>query len=250
MGRCKNREIHTVVDMEAEDPRFIAVKLLRVLRKHYTYRELEEYFNIPAPSIWKYITGKVLPTPEKAREILDTIVAKKMVSQLIKRLIKTVDGGIIDLSDIIYDVGILKLIGLEAYYYFAEQKPSIIVSIEVDGIPVALSVAEYFNAKIVIVKKRPEASLREYIEYSFISRDLPVITKLYAPREPFTRRDRVLIVDDLLRTGRTCRALIEMVKNTPSKPIGVFSILAVGNGWVPVLEETGLKVHIVYWYKQ
>ncbi len=233
--------------MEADDVRFIAVRILRILREYYTYRELEEYFNIPAPSIWKYISGKILPTVEKARQILDTVIEKKITQDLLGKLVKIVDGGIVDLNDVIYNVGVMKVIGLEAYHYFKEESPSIIVSIEVDGIPVALSVAEYFNARVVIVKKRPEASLREYIEYSLISRDLPVITKLYAPKEPFTSKDRVLVVDDLLRTGRTCRALIEMVKNTKSRLVGVFSVVAVGDKWVPVVEETGLKVHIAYW---
>ncbi len=238
-----------VIKMETDDARFIAVRVLRILREYYTYRELEEYFHIPAPSIWKYISGKILPTVEKAKQIINTVIEKRIVQDLLKKLVKRVDGGIIDLNDIIYNVGVMKIIGLEAYYYFREEDPSIIVSIEVDGIPVALSVAEYFNAKIVIVKKRPEASLRKYIEYSLISRDLPVITKLYAPREPFTSKDKVLIVDDLLRTGRTCRALIEMVKNTKSKPVGVFSVIAVGNKWVPIIEETGLKVHVAYWIR-
>ncbi len=236
--------------MEVDDPRFTAIKLLRVLRKYYTYRELEELFGIPAPSIWKYISGKILPTVEKAKQMLNIIVEKKIIADLLGRLIRIVDGGIIDLNDIIYDVGVMKLVGLEAYYYFREEKPTIILSIEVDGIPVALSVAEYFNAKVVIVKKRPEASLREYLEYSLMSRDLPVITKLYVPKDPFTGKDRVLIVDDLLRTGRTCRALVEIVKNTKSKLVGIFSVVAVGDEWVPIIEETGLKVHVAYWYKR
>ncbi len=239
-----------MTNVEADDPRFIAIKLLRVLRKYYTYRELEEFFGIPAPSIWKYISGKILPTIEKARRILNIIIEKKIVTDLLGKLIKIVDGGIIDLNDIIYDIGVMKLVGLEAYYYFREEEPTIILSIEVDGIPVALSVAEYFNAKTVIVKKRPEASLREYLEYNLMSRDLPVITKLYVPKDPFTRKDRVLIVDDLLRTGRTCRALVEMVKNTKSELAGIFSVVAVGSDWVPIIEGIGLKVHIAYWYKR
>lgn len=233
--------------MGVDDTRFIAVRTLRVLREYFTYRELEEYFHISAPSIWKYISGKILPTVEKAKQIIDTIIEEKITQELLKKLVKKVDGGIIDLNDAIYNVGVIKVIGLEAYYHFREEKPSIIVSIEVDGIPVALSVAEYFNAKIVIVKKRPEASLRKYIEYSIISRDLPAITKLYAPIEPFTSKDKVLIVDDLLRTGRTCRALVEMVRNTKSRLVGIFSVVAVGDKWVPILEETKLKIHVAYW---
>ncbi len=235
--------------MEVDDPRFIAIKLLRILRKHYTYRELEEFFSIPAPSIWKYISGKILPTIEKAKQILNIIVEKNIVANLLGKLIRIVDGGVIDLNDIIYDVGVMKLVGLEAYHYFREEKPTIILSVEVDGIPVAISVADYFDAKVVIVKKRPEASLREYLEYGLMSRDLPVITKLYAPKDPFTKRDRVLIVDDLLRTGRTCRALVEMVRSTDSRLVGIFSVVAVGNRWVPIIEETRLRVHVAYWYR-
>ena len=226
------------------DERYLAIDLLRALKKYLTYSELEEYLQIPAPGLWRYVNAKIIPTREKAREILSRIIEYKLVSRVIKTRLRIVEEGIVNTYNVIYDPSILKLLGYEAYSMFKDYKPTLIMSAEVDGIPLAISVAEYFDSKVLIVKKRREAGFKDYIEYAMVSRDIPAITTLYAPKELFNRGDKVLIVDDLLRTGRTCNALIEIAREAKVDIVGVFAAIAVGYEWTKHVRNT--RVHVVF----
>ncbi len=226
------------------DERYLAIELLKALKKHFTYNELEEVLGIPGPGIWRYVNAKILPTIDKAREILAKIYESRLLSKIIASKIRVVEGGILNTYNVIYDASILKLLGYEAYMVFKEYEPTLIMSVEVDGIPLAIATAEYFDSKIVIVKRRREAGFKDYIEYTMVSRDLPVLTTLYAPRELFSKDDRVLIVDDLLRSGRTCKALIEIARSAGVELVGVFAVIAVGEEWKNTIGD--VRVHVVY----
>ena len=65
------------------------------------------------------------------------------------------------------------------------------------------------------------------------------------PTNALNINDRVLIVDDLLRTGKTSSALMRLVKMSGATPIGVFSIIAVGDKWKAALKDEVEKIYIV-----
>lgn len=227
-----------------KDTRLLAIELLRALKKHLKYRELREIFNLPPPIIWRYIQGEVLPSSDRALDILNTIISKEVVKKIIENDVKVYDG-IVAIYNIIYDHSLLKLIGYEAYTSFKDENPTVILTAEVDGIPVALSVAEYFDAKVAIAKRRKEIGFKSYLEYSYLSHEPPSITTLYLPSSLLTKRDKILIVDDVLRTGRTLKALLNIAKRSGAPVIGVFSVIAVGNQWYYLIDEVS-KVKVIY----
>jgi len=54
---------------------------------------------------------------------------------------------------------------------------------------------------------------------------------LYVPKDAFKRRDSVLVVDDMIKTGETQAALINLVKKARAEVSGVYSLIAVGESW-------------------
>ena len=54
---------------------------------------------------------------------------------------------------------------------------------------------------------------------------------LYIPRYSFSKKDNVLVVDDVVRSGETQRALINLVKKAGAKVIGLFILVAIGDAW-------------------
>jgi len=227
-----------------KDIRLLAIELLKSLKKHLRYRELRDIFNLPPPIIWRYIQGEVLPSPDRANEILNTIISKKVTKRIIEKEIE-VYNGVVATYKIIYKPSLLKLIGYEAYIKFKDLEPTAVVTAEVDGIPVALAIADYFDAKVAIAKRRKEVGFRTYIEYSYLSHEPPSITTLYLPSTLITRKDKVLIVDDVLRTGRTLRALIYLTKRTGASIVGVFSVIAVGSRWHYLTDEVK-RIEIIH----
>ncbi|MCI4409700.1 MAG: hypothetical protein JHC26_11465 [Thermofilum sp.] len=47
----------------------------------------------------------------------------------------------------------------------------------------------------------------------------------------------MLIADDLLRSGRTLKALLNIVRDADAYTVGVFAIVSLSNAWRSVLGE-------------
>jgi adenine phosphoribosyltransferase len=69
---------------------------------------------------------------------------------------------------------------------------------------------------------------------------------LYIPKDAFKRRDSVLIVDDMIKTGETQAALVNLVKKSKAEVSGVYSLIAVGEDWRESLKlPKGSPVEVV-----
>ena len=54
---------------------------------------------------------------------------------------------------------------------------------------------------------------------------------LYLPKDALKRRDSVLIVDDMIKSGETQAALVNLAKKARAEVSGVYSLIAVGDDW-------------------
>ena len=224
----------------------LAVRILRALRSYYKYRELEEILGLSAPIVWRYVTGNVIPSRDRAKDILRKVWESKLASKVIEKAIRRGRRGLLDLSRIIYDTDLLSIIAYEAYRVFGGLRPTAVLTIETDGIPLATFTSEMLGAKLIIAKKNRDAWIEEYYEETYISRDPPSIMSLYVPRFAIKYSDIVLIVDDLLRTGKTVRAAIKMVERIGARLAGVFTMVAVGREWRRTINPEEVRLHIVY----
>lgn len=62
---------------------------------------------------------------------------------------------------------------------------------------------------------------------------------LYIPKEAIKKRDSVLVVDDMIKTGETQVALVNLVRKAKAEMSGLFSLIAVGDEWKRVLKLSG-----------
>ena len=58
-----------------------------------------------------------------------------------------------------------------------------------------------------------------------------VTMTLYLPKDALKRRDSVLIVDDMIKSGETQAALVNFVKKARAEISGIYSLIAVGDDW-------------------
>jgi adenine phosphoribosyltransferase len=101
----------------------------------------------------------------------------------------------------------------------------------VDGIPMATLVANILNVDLVIAKKEKEVGVENFLEEVYIPKDSAVMMSFYIPKKAIKRGDSVLIVDDVIRSGETQRALINLVEKAKAEVAGIFSIIVVGDEW-------------------
>ncbi len=60
---------------------------------------------------------------------------------------------------------------------------------------------------------------------------------LYVPKTALKKKDSVLIIDDVVRSGETIKALVELVRNQRADIAGVYILVAVGDEWKRDLAE-------------
>jgi len=101
----------------------------------------------------------------------------------------------------------------------------------VDGVPLATIIAQSLGVDLVIAKRSKEVGVREFYEESYIPSDSAMIMAYYIPRISLKKGDSVLIVDDVVRSGETQRALVNIIRKSRSDVAGIFALVAVGKEW-------------------
>ncbi len=198
------------------------------------YREISEIVGIPPPAIWRYISLRVVPSPERAEEIVRALTSKGVVSRVIGRYLRFKDGAV-DTSGILSNVMLLKILAYVAFYSFSDVDT--VLTVELDGVPVATLVADLFKSKLAVARKGVPFTSEAVYEVEYVSRDPPSIVRLHLPSSGLRKGERTLIVDDIIRTGRTTSALIKLIRGVGAELVGVFSPIAIGRSWQETLKD-------------
>jgi adenine/guanine phosphoribosyltransferase-like PRPP-binding protein len=231
--------------MLIKDERYLCISALKLIKRSAKYSDLQRILNIPAPVLWRYIAGIVRPTRERASEILRTLIESGMLRNIIAKRLKFIDSNVVDMYSLVYRTDVLWLASIEAYYHFRDQRIDAALTTEVDGIPVGLAIASIMDIDLIVAKRRKELGFSEFYEETYLSRDPPSLVTLYVPREIIRRGSRVLIVDDLLRSGRTLKALINIVKQAKAELAGIFSLVSVGGEWKEAIRDLDVRTVVL-----
>jgi len=231
--------------MLIKDERYLCISALKLIKRSAKYSDLQRILNIPAPVLWRYIAGIVRPTSERASEILRTLIESGMLRNTIAKRLKFIDSNVVDMYSLVYRTDVLWLASIEAYYHFRDQRIDAALTTEVDGIPVGLAIASIMDIDLIVAKRRKELGFSEFYEETYLSRDPPSLVTLYVPREIIRRGSRVLIVDDLLRSGRTLKALINIVKQAKAELAGIFSLVSVGSEWKEAIRDLDVRTVVL-----
>jgi adenine/guanine phosphoribosyltransferase-like PRPP-binding protein len=101
-------------------------------------------------------------------------------------------------------------------------------------------VANALGVNLVIAKRSKEVGVRAFLEETYVlMKGSGVTNTLYIPKEAIRKRDSVLIVDDMIKTGETQAALVSLVKKAKAEMSGVFFLIAVGDEWKKTLKLSG-----------
>lgn len=216
----------------------MTIEQLKMAKTHYTYRELSDITKLPVTVLSRYVKGHVLPSSNRAKElwkILEKIVG--LEEELSKR-VKFNDRGYFNNTSIISDIAILQQAAQCVFYRFAGRRITKVLTAAVDGIPLATIVSEALGVNFVIAKSSKEIGVRNFYEESFVPGDSALIMSLYIPRGIIRRGDSVLIVDDVVKTGETHQALVNLVAKSRADVAGIFVLIAVGDAWKKKLQDS------------
>jgi purine operon repressor len=211
--------------------RLMTIELLRTAKRQHTYRELSARTGLPVTVLSRYAKGHVLPNVSRARQLWKTL--RKMVGLEVElhRIIHFNSEGYFDNTEIISDYNILRQAAHHALATFAGKRVTKVLTAAVDGIPLATLVANQLGINLVIAKWNKEVGVSAFLEETYVLRDSGVTMTLYIPKTAIKKRDSVLIVDDMIKTGETQNALINLVRKAKAEISGIFTLIAIGENW-------------------
>lgn len=211
--------------------RLMTIDLLRTAKKHYTYRELSARTELPVTVLSRYVKGHVLPSSSRARKIWKILEKLVGLEEELRKLIKFDENGYFDNTSIISDTALLQQGTQYVFLKFAGRRITKILTAAVDGIPLATIIAEALGVNLIIAKKTKDVGIRDYIEETFIPGDSAIVMSLYIPRGTIKRGDSVLIVDDIIKSGETPKAMVNLVLKARAEVAGIYALIAVGDKW-------------------
>jgi adenine/guanine phosphoribosyltransferase-like PRPP-binding protein len=204
------------------------IRVLRLLKKTYTYEELSKMTGLPITVLNRYVRGKVLPSAERTKQLLELLLPYINIEEEVRRRIKFDERGFFDNMSVLSDTALMSLIAEEVASRYLEKDVDKVLTAETDGIVLGTHIARELGVDIVYAKKKKEVGVEKFYEASYVPSASGSVMTLYLPQWALKKGERVLIVDDVIRSGETQKALVELTKQAGAKPIGMFFLVSVG----------------------
>jgi adenine phosphoribosyltransferase len=221
--------------------RLMTIELLKTAKykRNITYRELATKTGLPVTVLSRYAKGHVLPNTARARQLWRVLTKLVGLEPELRSRIKFDEDGYFDNTEIVGDFNILQQAANYALANFAGKRVTKVLTAAVDGIPLATMVANALGVNLVTAKRNKEVGVKVFLEETYVlGRDSGVTMTLYIPKEIIKKRDSVLIVDDMIKSGDTQAAMVNLVRKAKAEVSGVFSLVAVGEEWKKKLKPS------------
>ena len=225
--------------------RYLAVAYLKGARKYLSNREISEIVGQPEPAVSRYASERILPGYRCACEILERLRSASILERILKSLLEVDEGGVVNVPKIAFDAAVLRMASVEAYFHFRDLKVDVVMTAAVNGVPLATLVSEVLGARLCVAKREMDSG-GEYIGVEVpYPPPQPRRVSFYAPKYSIEPGDRVLVVDDLLYSGRTLWALSRLAESVDSEIVGVFALIGVGEEWKHMVPDTARRVVVL-----
>jgi purine operon repressor len=221
--------------------RLMTIELLRTAKykRNITYRELASKTGLPVTVLSRYAKGHVLPNTSRAKQLWKVLTKLVGLETELRSRIKFDEDGYFDNTEIVGDFNILQQAANHALANFAGKRVTKILTAAVDGIPLATMVSNALGVNLVVAKRNKEVGVKAFLEETYVLKGSGVTMTLYIPKETIKKRDSVLVIDDMIKTGETQAALVNLVRKARAEMSGVFALIAVGDEWKKVLKLPG-----------
>jgi adenine phosphoribosyltransferase len=214
--------------------RLMTIELLRTAKykRNITYRELSSKTGLPVTVLSRYAKGHVLPNTARAKELWRILTKIVGLETELRSRIRFDETGYFDNTDIVGDYNILQQAANFALANFAGKRVTKILTAAVDGIPLATMVANALGVNLILAKRNKEVGVKSFLDETYIlGKNSGVTVTLFIPKNSIKKRDSVLVVDDMIKSGDTQEALVHLVKKARAEISGVFSLIAIGDEW-------------------
>ncbi|MEM1550412.1 MAG: phosphoribosyltransferase family protein [Candidatus Bathyarchaeia archaeon] len=212
--------------------RLATVELLKTAKRYYTYRELSAKTDLPVTVLSRYVKGHVLPNKERARQLWNALSKMVGLENEFRRRLRFNEHGYFDNTLFTGDIILLRQAANYAIARFAGKRITKVLTAAVDGVPLATMVANALGVNLIIAKTTKEVGVSSFLEETCVLSDSGYTLTFYIPKDSIKKRDSVLIVDDVIKSGETQRALLNLVCKAKAEIAGIFAMISIGDAWI------------------
>jgi adenine/guanine phosphoribosyltransferase-like PRPP-binding protein len=235
--RIKGRESMAETRVRELKYRMMITDLLKVASETHTYQELSEVLGLSPPILSRYMRGHVLPSYSRAQGLYEKLTEITDIKEALKKRIMFDEDGYFDNTPLVSEITWLKILSNYAMEKFAGRRVTKVLTAAVDGIPCATLVANLLDIDLLVAKDSKEVGIQDFVEETYIPRGSAIRKSLYVPKSAIKKKDSVLIIDDVVRTGETVLALVDLVRNQRADIAGIYVLVTVGDEWKEYLES-------------
>ena len=131
---------------------------------------------------------------------------------------RVLPGGLLYLADIIADPKIIGLMGMILATEYGRAAPDFILTMETQGIPLAMMTAQALRVPVLIARRSAKAYEGPAVHISYLVgsqyKTMSLSRRLVQPGQ------RALLIDDVLRSGGTARGMFDMMREFQAEVVG------------------------------
>ncbi|MEM4681715.1 MAG: hypothetical protein QXM56_05095, partial [Acidilobaceae archaeon] len=155
----------TLNKVEKLKTRMLAVEAVRAVRRllPFSYRQLARMMGFDETLLARYASGITIPSYEQSLELIKSV---REVLDPAKLVLNRAGEyrGLIDLTPVLSDPFVLKIISIEFYERFKDEEVTKTLVPEAAGISLATSLSSVFEVPFVVARRNKENPLVDYIE--------------------------------------------------------------------------------------
>jgi hypothetical protein len=156
MSRAFRKSNNMVISLST-DAGSVIVDVLKILKLKYDYRALSKITGFPVSTLTRYITGKTAPKGSKAEKLLRNTLGNINLPAFIAEY-SGFDGGRLDLTKVMLNPNLVKIIGAYVLEEFAGMKVTSIMSLDILSLPLASYLSIMTSRPLHLVSPFPISS--------------------------------------------------------------------------------------------
>ncbi|RLG81613.1 MAG: phosphoribosyltransferase [Thermoprotei archaeon] len=223
--------------------RLLANEILRLLKPSLSYKILNELTGVPESVLCRYVRGNIVPSYEQAVKILAKVLLSIDLDYLLRKLVEEERSNIIDLSRVLKDPYVIRLLTIIISLKLSNKNITKIIATAESVMPLATMVGIEMNVPIILVKKKAYPGIQYYS--GVVTRSPKDIETLYIDRDLVNRRDNMLVLADVVYTGRTLETILTMLEKARTRVESIIVVLALGELWRNRLKGYSSKIEVL-----
>lgn len=134
-------------------------------------------------------------------------------------------GGFIYMTDLFNNPNIVYNISKIISSVFMDRQIDYVVTVETKGIPIAVMTAQKLNVPVAVIRRNNKITEGATVSINYVSGSSNNIQTMSLSRRSLKENAKVLLVDDFMKGGGTCKGMEDMMREFNAHVVGTAVVI-------------------------